>query len=76
MIPTLHDLRLDSLSPSDRLILAQTLWDSIHDEIEQTPIPAELRDELIRRAAAADVDPSAGTDWDAVREAARKRWQR
>jgi len=76
MSPTLQQFGLDTLSLSDRFTLAQALWDSIHDSLEQQPIAPELRAELERRAALADADPSRGTPWEAVRAAARARWAR
>jgi putative addiction module component (TIGR02574 family) len=76
MSPTLQQFGLDALSLGDRFALAQALWDSIHDSLEQQPIAPELRAELERRAALADADPSRGMPWEAVRAAARARWER
>jgi putative addiction module component (TIGR02574 family) len=73
MLPTLQQFGLDALSLGDRFMLAQALWDSIHDSLEHQPIAADLRAELERRATLADADPSRGTPWEAVRSAARAR---
>jgi putative addiction module component (TIGR02574 family) len=76
MSPTLQQFGLDALSPSDRLALAQALWDSVHDIVDEAPIASEVRAELERRAALSDADPSRGIPWEAVRAAARARWAR
>jgi putative addiction module component (TIGR02574 family) len=69
----LQQFGLDALSPGDRLALAQALWDSVHDALDETPIAPEVRAELERRAALSDADPSRGTPWEAVRAGARAR---
>jgi putative addiction module component (TIGR02574 family) len=74
MPPTLQQLGIDTLSPSDRFALAQALWDSVHESLEETPIAPEVRAELERRAALADADPDRGIPWETVRAAARARW--
>ena len=76
MSPPLQQFGLDALSLSDRVPLAQALWDNVHDALEQEPIAPEVRAELERRVALADADPSRGTPWEAVRAAARARWAR
>ena len=76
MPPTLQELGVDTLSSEDRLALAQALWDSVHDDLEDQPLAPALRAELERRVALADADPSRGVPWEAVRAAAKARWQR
>ena len=76
MSPTLQQFGLDALSLGDRVALAQALWDSVHDALEQEPLAPEVRAELERRVALADADPSRGTPWEAVRASARTRWAR
>ena len=73
MPPTLQQLGIDTLSPEDRFALAQALWDSVNDDLDEQPISPEVRAELERRVALADADPSRGTPWEAVRAAARTR---
>jgi putative addiction module component (TIGR02574 family) len=73
MSPTLQQFGLDALSPGDRFALAQALWDSVHDALDQEPISPEVRAELERRLALADADPARGTPWEDVRAAARAR---
>ena len=74
MSPILQQFGLDSLSPGDRLALAQALWDSVHETLDGGPIDPAVRAELRRHAALSDADPSRGIPWEAVREAARARW--
>lgn len=76
MPPTLQHLGLDALSVEDRLTLAQALWDSVHDTLNEGKIAPELRTELERRVALADADPSRGTPWEEVLAAARARHRR
>ena len=76
MPPTLQQLGIDTLSPEDRFALAQALWDSVNESLDQQTISPEVRAELERRVALADADPSRGTPWEVVRAAARARWQK
>jgi putative addiction module component (TIGR02574 family) len=75
-MPSLQDFGLDALSPADRFALAQALWDSVNESLDELPIDPVVRAELERRAALADAEPSRGTPWEEVRAAARKRWQK
>ncbi len=74
MPPTLQQLGVDTLSPSDRFALAQALWDSVHETLDAESIDPSIRAEIERRAALADADPSLGVQWETVRAAARARW--
>lgn len=76
MSPMIQQFGLDALSTRDRFALAQALWDSVHETLEEEPIAPEVRAELERRAALADADPSRGVPWEAVRAAAKARWAR
>jgi putative addiction module component (TIGR02574 family) len=64
MAPTLQELGIDTLSPDDRLELAEAIWESVDRE----GIEPGLKAELERRLALADADPSRGTSWDEVRD--------
>ena len=75
MPPTLQQLGVDKLSVLDRFALAQALWDSVHDSLnDEVELSPELKAELTRRAALSDADPTRGTPWEQVRDAARARW--
>jgi putative addiction module component (TIGR02574 family) len=76
MSSMLQQFGLDGLSPEERLALAEALWDSVQEALDEAPIAPEVRAELERRAALSDADPARGTPWEAVRAAARARWGR
>ena len=62
---TLKQFGIDRLSSSQRLELAELIWDSIDDGIPFTPPEWHLR-ELERRIVAADTDPGAAEPWEVV----------
>jgi putative addiction module component (TIGR02574 family) len=66
MSPTLQQLGIDRLSSEDRLQLIGKIWESL-TPIDQLEIPESHRQELDRRLAAADANPSAGRPWEEVR---------
>jgi putative addiction module component (TIGR02574 family) len=70
-----HELRaeLRKLSVAERLELVQELWDSIAADCERDPHPLtdEQRQDLERRLAEADADPTGGAPWREVRERIR-----
>ena len=76
MSVSLQQFGLDTLSPEDRLVLAEALWESVYNTLDQEPVAPEVRAELERRAALSDADPSRGTPWEVARAAARARWRR
>ncbi|MFO0927264.1 MAG: addiction module protein [Gemmataceae bacterium] len=65
MSSLMTNLGIDRLSPAERLQLIEEIWDSL-TPIDQLPIPDSHREELKRRIAAADADPSAGRPWEEV----------
>jgi putative addiction module component (TIGR02574 family) len=66
MSSTIQTLGIDRMSPEDRLRLIGEIWDSLAP-IDQFEIPQSHRDELDRRLAEADADPSAGPPREEVR---------
>ncbi len=66
MSPTLQELGIDRLSIEDRLKLIGEIWDSIAP-IDQMEIHESHQEELDRRLAAADADPTASKPWEEVR---------
>ena len=70
-MPEPTDLRaaLRGLSPSERIQLAEDLWDSVAQDSPDTafPVSAELAAELERRAAEYEADPEAARPWEEVR---------
>ncbi len=73
MTPTLNDLGLDRLSVEDRIALAQALWDSVAQEVEQAPLTQAQRQELERRLADSVARPGAVTPWEEVKARALAR---
>ena len=76
MAPTLHELGLDRLSVEDRIALAQALWDSVAQEVEQAPLTEAQRKELERRLADSIARPDAATPWEEVKARALARARR
>ncbi|MFQ5473313.1 MAG: addiction module protein, partial [Dehalococcoidia bacterium] len=64
---------LFKLSAAERLELVEELWDSIADEDEALELTNEQREDLERRLAEADADPTGGAPWEEVRERIRHR---
>ena len=55
---------LFKLSAAERRELVEELWDSIADEHEALALTDEQREDLERRLAEADADPSGGSPWE------------
>jgi putative addiction module component (TIGR02574 family) len=55
------------LSPSERLRIAQALWQSAWDDQADVPLTDDQRDELDRRLADYEANPDAGESWENVR---------
>jgi putative addiction module component (TIGR02574 family) len=63
---------LDRLTDAERLALIGELWDSL-DSAVAAPITPQRADELDRREAEADADPTAGDPWVDVKADLRRR---
>ncbi|MDX6306524.1 MAG: hypothetical protein QOI77_3493 [Blastocatellia bacterium] len=61
------------LTVEQRLELIGELWDSIPDSLDELPLPQWHREELERRLAAADADPSAAIPWEQVKRRLREK---
>lgn len=64
---------LFKLPAAERLELVEELWDSIADEDKALDLTPEQREDLDRRLAEADADPTGGSPWEEVRERIRHR---
>jgi len=64
---------LFKLPAAERLELVEELWDSIADEDKALDLTPEQREDLDRRLAEADADPTGGSPWEDVRERIRHR---
>ena len=74
MPPTLESLGLDRLPSSDRLAVAQALWDSVAAESPAPVLSDARRQELRRRVAEDDATPDDLVPWEEVRDGARARF--
>lgn len=61
------------LSAAERLELIEELWDSIAEDDVALDLTPEQREDLRRRVAEADADPTSGSPWEEVRERIRQR---
>ena len=60
-------LVIDQLSLSERILLAEQIWDSIAAEQASLPVTAAQEKELDRRLAAHRDSPTEGASWEEVR---------
>ena len=70
MTISIDDLR--KLPVPERLELVETLWDSIAADAHLLPLIGQQAEELDRRLADHDANPTAGTSWDEVRDRMQK----
>lgn len=56
-----------NLSASERIMLAQRLWDSVHDSANEIQVTPAQRAVLNQRLAAFELDAHPGDDWKDVR---------
>jgi putative addiction module component (TIGR02574 family) len=68
--PSIADLL--ELTPSERVLLAQDLWDSVAACPESIKLTKAQRNELELRLAEDRKDPSAALPWDTVRSRIRR----
>lgn len=57
-----------ALSPAERILLVEELWDRIADEPQSVPVTPAQRAELDRRLDALEKNPDAGRPWSEVRD--------
>ena len=62
------------LSPAERIQLAQDLWDSLEGERDLPPLTDEQVQELQRRLAEHERDPSTAIPWEEARARLRERF--
>ena len=64
---------LRKLSAAERLELIEELWDSLDEDDEALALTDAQREDLERRLAEADADPTGGSPWEEARERIRHR---
>lgn len=60
-------MEIQSLTVSERIILAEALWDSVVAEDTEIELTETQKRELDRRLAAFEVDQDIGSSWSSVK---------
>jgi putative addiction module component (TIGR02574 family) len=66
----------DDLSPSEKLLLVEDLWDELAANPETVPVHDWQKEELARRKANLLTNPASGLTWDEVKRRVRSRYGR
>lgn len=61
-------MKLQELTPSEKILLAEDLWDSVASEEKLFPLTDDQRRELDARLASYSANPDAGDTWENVRD--------
>ena len=60
-------MEIQKLSVSERILLAEALWDSVVEQDSEIELTEEQKDELDRRLSAFEIDNDKGSDWSSVK---------
>ncbi|WP_280548233.1 addiction module protein [Halomonas sp. 11-S5] len=60
-------MEIQSLTVSERILLAETLWDSVIADDAEIDVTTPQRQELDRRLATFEIDHDPGSTWSAVK---------
>ena len=60
-------MNIHSLSTSERILLAEELWDSVHDKSDEIEVTPEQKELLEARLAAYEDDGDPGDTWENVK---------
>ncbi len=60
-------MNIQQLSTSEKILLAEQLWESVRAESANNELTAAQRQELDNRLAAFEMDQEVGDSWDAVK---------
>lgn len=61
-------MEIQELSISERIILAQELWDSVLSDQGKIELTRSEKDILEARLAAYEIDNNPGSDWESVKD--------
>lgn len=61
-------MNIQKLSASEKILLAEQLWESVRVEANKSELTDAQRQELDSRLAAFELDEQAGDSWDVVKE--------
>ncbi|MBL8867532.1 MAG: addiction module protein [Gemmataceae bacterium] len=76
-MPALFEqLQIARFSFAERMQLIGEIWDSVSEEVEASPLPPELCEELDRRIAAHRANPDSAIPWEEVQRRVRERLQK
>ena len=67
MSQMINNLDIQSLSPAERIVLVEQIWDSIVAEEDALEVTQAQKEELDRRSAAHEANPVEGSTWEAVK---------
>ena len=59
----IHPFDFSQLSPTERILLAENLWDSVTNEQDAPPLTPTQQEELERRITAADRGETTYSSW-------------
>jgi len=65
---TLKKLNIQDLSPPERIILAEELWDSIAENQDTLEVTEAQKSILDQRLRAYEKSPNEGSSWEEVRD--------
>jgi putative addiction module component (TIGR02574 family) len=70
---TLKALGIDKLTVAQRILLVEEIWDSIDADGDEIPLTEAQKQDLERRIAAYEANPSAGSSWEEVKARLREK---
>ena len=76
MPTTLNELGIDQLTVDEQIALAEAIWDHIGATPERIPLTDPQKQELERRLAAHQADPTRVTPWEVIKAEALARMDR
>ena len=71
---SIQELGIDRLSVADRIALAQEIWDSIAESVQNAAPNAAEVTELDHRLSEDENAPESAIDWQQIRSAALRKW--
>lgn len=60
-------MNIQDLSTSEKILLAEQLWESVREEADAASLTDDQRSELDRRLKAYELDPEQGDSWAVVK---------
>lgn len=60
-------MNIQDLSVSERILLAEQLWESVRDDVSRSDLPDTQRQILDERLAAFEQDGDVGSSWEVVK---------